>query len=104
MLIAVGRTTAINSEVSKKQEVLQRRLTNMQRWAEGARKRMRNASKLYTKRCQSTKERATKFYRALNNHQMELVRQGVGDWLVRKTSKEEQARTDRPFESGGLGE
>ena len=47
-----GKTAVINSEVAKKREALQRRLDNVQRWADGARKRMHNASKLYRKRCQ----------------------------------------------------
>ena len=45
-------TLVINSEIAKKREVLQKRLDNVQRWADGARKRMHNASKLYRKRCQ----------------------------------------------------
>jgi transposase len=53
-----AKTAVINSEVAKKREALQRRLDNVQRWADGARKRIHNASKLYRKRCQLTKERA----------------------------------------------
>jgi hypothetical protein len=66
-----AKTPVINSEIAKKREALQRRLDNVQRWADGARKRMHNASKLYRKRCQLTKERATELYRVLNTHQME---------------------------------
>ncbi len=47
-----AKTPVINSEVAKKREALQKRLDNVRRWAVGARKRMRNASKLYMKRCQ----------------------------------------------------
>jgi hypothetical protein len=47
-----AKTAVINSEVAKKREALQRRLDNVQRWADGARKRMHNASKLYRKRYQ----------------------------------------------------
>lgn len=36
-----GKTPVVNSEVTKKREALQRRLANLQRWAEGARKRTR---------------------------------------------------------------
>src|SRR5207244_5063079 len=61
-----AKTQVINSEVMKKREALQRRLDNVQRWADAARKRMHNASKLYTKRCKLTKERATELYRVLN--------------------------------------
>jgi len=47
-----AKTPVINSEVAKKREALQKRLDNVRRWAVGARTRMRNASKLYMKRCQ----------------------------------------------------
>lgn len=87
-----------NSEVSKKRAVLEKRLANVQRWAEGARKRCRNASKLYTKRCKLTKERARELYRILNNHQIELEQQGIEDWRLRKTIKEEKAIADAEIE------
>lgn len=40
-----GKTPVLNSEVAKKREALQRRLDNVQRWADGARKRMHNGSR-----------------------------------------------------------
>jgi len=84
--------------VAKKREALQKRLENVQRWADGARKRMRTASKLHQKRCQQTKEHADALYRVLNDHQMELERQGVEHWLLRKTIKEEQSLADAEIE------
>jgi len=93
-----AKTPVLNSEVAKKREALQKRLDNVQRWAVGARTRMRNASKLYKKRCQLTKERATELYRVLNTHQMELARQGMEHWQVRQTIKEEQVRADAEIE------
>ena len=60
--------------------------------------RMHNASKLYRKRCQQTKEHADALYRILNDHQMELERQGVEYWLLRKTIKEEKAVADAEIE------
>ena len=45
------KTPVENSEVAKKRVALEKRLANVQRWADGARKRSHNASKLYTKRC-----------------------------------------------------
>jgi hypothetical protein len=87
-----------NSEVTKKREALQKRLLNLQRWTGGARKRMHNASKLYRKRCQQTKERADALSRDLNARQMEMERQGVEHWLLRKTIKEEQTRADAEIE------
>jgi hypothetical protein len=93
-----AKTAVINSEVAKKREALQRRLKNVQRWADGARKRMHNASKLYRKRCQLTKERADTLYRVLNNHQMELERQGMDRWQLRQTIREEKATADAQIE------
>ncbi len=93
-----AKTVVVNSEVTKKRETLQKRLENVRRWTDGARKRMRNASKLYQKRCQQTKERADALYRDLNNHQREMERQGVEHWLLKKTIKEEKARADAEIE------
>ncbi|MFL5698086.1 MAG: hypothetical protein ACJ797_13430 [Ktedonobacteraceae bacterium] len=93
-----AKTQVINSEVMKKREALQRRLDNVPRWADAARKRRHNASKLYTKRCKLTKERATELYRVLNTHQMELERQGMDHWLIRQTIKEEKAVADAEIE------
>jgi hypothetical protein len=86
------------SEVAKKREALQKRLGNVQRWAEGARKRMHNASTLYNKRCELTKERARELSRVLVNHQITLEQQGMDDWLLRKTIKEEKATADAEIE------
>lgn len=87
-----------NSEVARKRASLEKRLANVQRWAEGVRKRSHNASKLYTKRCKLTKERAAELYRILNNHQIELEQQGMEHWLLRKTIKEEKAVADAEIE------
>jgi hypothetical protein len=59
---------------------------------------MHNASKLYRKRCQLTKERATELYRVLNNHQTELERQGMDRYLLRSIIKEEKAAADAEIE------
>lgn len=93
-----AKTVVVNSEVMKKREVLQKRLDNVKRWTDGARKRMHNASKLYRKRCEQTKECADALYRDLNHHQMELERQGVEYWLLKKTIKEEKAIADAEIE------
>jgi hypothetical protein len=93
-----AKTVVANSEATKKREALQKRLENVRRWTDGARKRMHNASKLYQKRCQQTKERADALYRVLNDHQMEMERQGVEHWLRRQTIKEEKAVADAEIE------
>jgi hypothetical protein len=92
------KTAVINSEIAKKREALQRRLDNVQRWADGARKRMHNASKLYRKRCQLTKERADALYRVLNAHQTKLERQDMDRYLLRTIIKEEKAVADAEIE------
>ena len=87
-----------NSEVAKKRTALEKRLVNVQRWAAGARKRSRNGSLLYAKRCKLTKERAKELYHVLNTHLIELEQQGMEDWRVRKTIKEEKAVADAEIE------
>jgi hypothetical protein len=93
-----AKAPVINSEIAKKREALQRRFDNVNRWADAARKRMHKASKLYRKRCQLTKLRATELYRVLNTHQMELARQEVENFQVRQMIKEEQAAADAEIE------
>lgn len=93
-----AKTAVVNSEVAKKREARQKRLANVQRWAVGARKRTHNASKLCTKRCKLTKERADALYRDLYKHQREMEQQDVEHWHLRKTIKEEKARADAEIE------
>jgi hypothetical protein len=93
-----GKTPVENSEVGKRRAALEKRLANVQRWADAARKRSHNASQLYTKRCKLTKDRSTALYRVLNDHQIELEQQGMEDWLLRKTLKEEKAVADAEIE------
>ena len=93
-----GKTPVENSEVRKRRTALGKRLANVERWADAARKRSHNANKLYTKRCRLTKERATALYRVLNDHQIELEQQGTESWLLRKTIKEEKAVADAEIE------
>jgi hypothetical protein len=93
-----GKAPVENSEVGKRRAALEKRLANVQRWADAARKRSHNASNLYTKRCRLTKERATALYRVLNDHQIELEQQGMENWLLRKTFKEEKAVADAEIE------
>ena len=93
-----AKTAVVNSEVTKKREALQKRLENVQRWADGARKRMRNASKLHLKRAQQTKQRADALYRDLNKHQRAMEQQEVEYWLLKKTIKEEQAKAGAEIE------
>ncbi len=83
-----------NSEASKRRVELEQRLANLRRWAGGARVRGRRSSRLYARRGRETKERAKSLYRALNDHQLALERQGVDDRMLRATIKEEQRVAD----------
>jgi hypothetical protein len=87
-----------NSEIAKRRTALEKRLANVQRWADGARKRSHNAGKLYRKRCTLTKERADALYRDLNAHQMELEQQEVVHWQLHQTIKQEKAVADAEIE------
>ena len=93
-----GKTPVSNSEVAKKREALQRRLDNVQRWADGARQRMHTASKRDRRRSQLTKERARELARVLKDHQRELERQDLDRGLLRQTIKEEKAAADAEIE------
>lgn len=93
-----GKTPAENSEVGKRRAALEKRLANVERWVDAARKRSHNASQLYTKRCKLTKDRARALYRVLNDHQMELEQEGMEHWRLRKTIKEEKAAADAEIE------
>lgn len=93
-----SKTPVENSEVGKRRAALEKRLANVERWVDAARKRSHNASQLYTKRCKLTKDRARALYRVLNDHQMELEQEGMEHWRLRKTIKEEKAAADAEIE------
>ncbi len=93
-----GKTPVENSEVGKRRTALEKRLANVEHWADAARKRSHNTSQLYTKRCKLTKDRATALYRVLNDHQIELEQEGMENWRLRKTLKEEKAAADAVIE------
>jgi hypothetical protein len=93
-----AKTAVENSEMAKRRTALEKRLANVQRWVEAARKRSHNACKLYRKRCTLTKERADALYRDLNQQQMDLERQSVEYWKLRVTIKELKATADAEIE------
>ena len=93
-----AKTPVENSEVAKRRTALEKRLVKVQKWAGAARLRSHNASKLYTKRCKLTKERADALYRNLNQQQMELELQDVEHWKLRTTIKELKAVANAEIE------
>ncbi len=56
----------VNSEVEKRRAALEKRLTNVRRWAEGARVTHERASKRYIKRWKAAKAHGEDLYRDLN--------------------------------------
>ena len=93
-----AKTSVVNSEVSKKREALQQRLDNVKRWADGARKRMNNASKLHRKRYALTRERANALYRELGAQQRELESQDLDQREFKAKMKELKAKADAEIE------
>ena len=93
-----AKTSVVNSEVSKKREALQQRLDNVKRWADGARKRMNNASKLHRKRYAYTRERADALYRELGLQQRELESQDLDQREFKARMRELKAKADAEIE------
>jgi hypothetical protein len=89
-----AKTPVVNSEVAKKQAALEKRLTNVQRWAAAARERSHKAGALYRKRCKLTKERADALYHDLSQRQRELEREGGEPWKQRAIIKDLKAAAD----------
>lgn len=87
-----------NSEITKRRTILEKRLANVQRWADAARKRSHSASKLHRKRCTLTKERANVLYRNLNQQQIDLECQDIEPWKLRGTIKELKVTADAEIE------
>ena len=92
------KTPIINSEAAKKRATLEKKLSNAQRWADGAKARSRKAGQLYHRRWQQTKEYADQRYRQLNAHQDALREQGVGYEERRARIKKEKALIDADLE------
>jgi len=77
---------------------LEKKLSNAQRWADGAKARSRKAGQLYHRRWQQTKEYGDQRYRQLNARQDALREQGVGYEERRAKIKEEKALIDADLE------
>jgi hypothetical protein len=93
-----AKTPVENSEVSKRQTTLEKRLTNVQRWKDTADKRSHQAGKRHERLRQQLNARANALYRELNHRQDELVVQGIADHLLRREIKERKAVIDAELE------
>ena len=91
MAMTLG-TPVENSEAQKAPDRSGNEACQRRALGDAARKRSHNASKLYTKRCRLTKERATALYRVLNYYQIELEQQGTESWLLLKNHQGGKSR------------
>jgi hypothetical protein len=72
-----SKTLVPNSEISKKRAALQKRLSDIQRWAPAARERSSKASLRYTRLRNETKAKGEERYRTLDEQLQKLEAQGV---------------------------
>jgi hypothetical protein len=93
-----AKTPVENSEVTKRRTALEKRLTNVKRWAQSAGERSQRAGKRHDRLREQTQARADALYRVLNHRQDELVAQGVADHLLRREIKERKAIIDAELE------
>src|SRR5947209_4002076 len=81
-----GKTPVPNSEVSKKREALEKRLSDIKRWALAARERSSKASLRYIRLRKETKAKGEERYRVLDEQLQKLQAQGVtpGQWKTER--------------------
>ncbi len=85
-----AKAPVVNSEVSKKREALEKRLSNVQRFREAARIKAHRASILSTRLRKEAKEYGERLYRGLNERLQALEAQGVTEgryWAERRKQK-----------------
>ncbi|HEY6406249.1 MAG TPA: hypothetical protein VIY29_02155 [Ktedonobacteraceae bacterium] len=93
-----AKTPVVNSEVSKKRAALEKRLSNVKRWAASAQDRSHRAWVLYDRLWKQTKTYGDDLYRKLNAHQDALAAQGVDPYQRRAQIKAEKATIDTELE------
>jgi hypothetical protein len=87
-----AKAPVVNSEVSKKREALEKRLSNVQRFREAARIKAHRAGILWTRLRKEAKEHGDRLYRGLNERLQSLEAQGVTEsryWAERRKQKAE---------------
>lgn len=85
-----AKAPVVNSEVSKKREAVEKRLSNVQRFREAARIKAHRATLLSTRLRKEAKEQGERLYRGLNERLQALEAQGVTEgryWVERRKQK-----------------
>jgi hypothetical protein len=93
-----AKTAVVNSEVAKRRTALEQRLTNVRRWAAGAREREHKAGALYHRRWQQTKDYGEELYRGLNERMFALEAQGVPSDELKRRTRIDKAAIDAELE------
>src|SRR6266496_5460164 len=91
-----GKTLVPNSEISKKRAALQKRLSDIQRWAPAARERSSKASLRYTRLRKETKAKGEERSRTLDEQLQQLQAQGVspGQWKTERNKLQAEAERE----------
>ena len=91
-----GKTPVSNSEVSKKQAALQKRLSDIKQWAPAARERSRRASLRHARLWKETKAKGEQRYRLLDEQLQTLQVQGatLGEWKAERNRLQAEAERE----------
>jgi hypothetical protein len=96
-----AKTPVENSEVAKRREALERRLSNIQRWAPKAHERKQRAARLSERLWQETKARGDALYRRINGYICEHDRGDEREWRLqhKPVVKAMQAEADADLDA-----
>ncbi len=86
-----AKTEVVNSEVSKRREAIQQRLTTLKRWAKGAGERCSRAGRRHQRLYTQAKARVRELDRELCQRQRELEAQALDERVRQQFLKEAQA-------------
>ena len=91
-----GKTPVPNSEISKKRAALEKRLSDIKRWAPAARERSSKASVRYRRLWNETKAKGEARYRVLDEQLQKLQAQGAtpGQWKTERNRLQGQAQRE----------
>src|SRR5262249_53397714 len=91
-----GKIPVPNSEVSKKRAALEKRLSDIKRWAPAARERSSKASLRYTRLWKETKAIGEARYRVLDEQLQQFQAQGAtpGQWKAERNRLQAEAQQE----------
>lgn len=91
-----GKVPVPNSEVSKKRAALEKRLSDIKRWAPAARERSRRASLRHVRLWKETKAKGEERYRVLDEQLQKLQAEGVtsGQWKAERNRLQAEAECE----------